>query len=1060
MVAKADSTPPVLSRDSLGRRITFLILPIILIPFLILGLGAYYRAREILKNQASAQMTSALSAQIESLHEWVLERQSTLYVETLDDQLEQSIIRLNQNENESSREATREILSKLRYANEEIIFSDLILSSVQPGGEIGDVLVSTNQDWEGSELISLSLVSTSQIETTAYFDLAEIAPDALSLITSVPIRIQDQTTADHVVIGVNTGLSIGTLMDEMQVYWEQLGIYRVEIGNTFLIMLPDVLIHLPRYSTTPIIQNEIDHPVLSTEPTANGGTLEYTNADGVAVLGAYQWIPEWDMAVVVELPQNEAFAGLGELAIFTGGLILITTLLIAFLVPIVTRRSLRPLEILTRFAEQVAAGDMQQRISISRKDEIGRLAQSFNYMTDELAEFYRSLEDRVLQRTKEIRLAAEMARDVATSQDVDELMEETLQLISDRFTYYHIGIYLLDENRRNAVLRAATSEGGKRMLKRSHSLAVGRTGMVGTVTEIGELRVMQTIGDDPTYYANPDLPETRSELSLPLSVSGTVIGALDIQSRIPNAFSDADILVLQIIADQIAVAIENARLLKSQFALAEQRSKVIDLFHRLSQQTSYDALLQEIPHSIRETFGLSRVTLGLVEGESVVVRSTSSSEEASLPPIDSAPIGKGVLGRTVELKTTQEVAQEPLHDLETQDPRTSLTETILAIPLVIRDRVIGSLAFESEHRKKLTKDEIESLEIIASQVAIFIENVRLLEDMQENLEQIDSEHREQTTSAWTQLLRREFETEDPRVEYGFPEAAAQLKDPGLSTEIELRGEVIGNLNLRGIRSGEWSDDDKEILEAVADELATALEQARLLEEINRRVAQLQTAAEIARSASALMDLDDLLTGSVNLIRDRFNFYYVSIFLLDELGKYAVLKQATGAEGHELMQQRYKLEVGDESIIGLVISRGNAYVTNQTDIDPYYLPNPSLPETRSQLGIPLKIGENVLGAIDVQHNQIDAFGEDDISVLQILADQVAVAVQNVRLFEQALSRAEREKSVVEITSRIRERRDLESMLQTALREMQAALGAKVGRIRFVRDREDGDNTDRP
>jgi GAF domain-containing protein len=207
-----------------------------------------------------------------------------------------------------------------------------------------------------------------------------------------------------------------------------------------------------------------------------------------------------------------------------------------------------------------------------------------------------------------------------------------------------------------------------------------------------------------------------------------------------------------------------------------------------------------------------------------------------------------------------------------------------------------------------------------------------------------------------------------------------------------------------------------------------------------------------------MDLDDLLSGSVNLIRDRFNFYHVSIFLLDELGKYAVLKQATGTEGHELMQQRHKLKVGDESIIGLVISRGNAYVANQTDIDPYYWPNPSLPETRSQLGIPLKIGENVLGAIDVQHNQIDAFGEDDISVLQILADQVAVAVQNVRLFELTLLRAEREKSVVEITSRIRERRDLESMLQTALREMQAALGAKVGRIRFVRDREDGNNTD--
>ncbi len=1055
MIDRSEPAPSQ-SRDSLGRRVTFLILPLILIPFLLIGLGAYYRAREVLKDQASSQMTSALSAEIESLREWVLDRQTNLYVESNENEIKDHVGRLIIDNDDESRQAARTVLDELRYKNEETFFSDIFIARVDPDGEIGDVLVSTNPDWEGIQISSLSAASTSEIETTAHLDLTGIAPDSLTFVTSVPMRALDGERADSVIVGVNSGLSIGALLDTMQVYWEQRGIYRVELGNTFLVMQPDVLIHMPRYSTTPIIQREVEHPVLDTQPTDEGGTLEYASTDGVNVLGAYQWIPEWNIAVVVELPQIQAFAGLNDLAIFTAGLILLATLLIALLVPVVTRRSLQPLATLTDFAERVAAGDLQHRVSIDRKDEIGRLGQAFNYMANELAQFYQSLEARVLQRTQEIRLAAEMARDVATSQDVDELMNETLRLISERFTYYHTGIYLLDEPKKNAILRAATSEGGKRMLNREHRLGVGRTGLVGFVTEIGEPRVMQSVGDDPHYYANPDLPETRSELTLPLTVSGSIIGALDVQSRIPNAFSDADILVLQIIADQLAVAIENAHLLKRQYALAEQRSKVIDLFNRLSQQIDYDTLLQEIPNSVREIFNLSRVTLGLVEGESVVVRSIASSEGAVLPPIDSAPIGEGVLGLSVELKTTQEVAKEPLHELETQDPRQSSTETILAIPLVIRDQVIGSIAFESQPREKITKDEIEALEIIASQVAIFIENARLLEEMQKNLDQADSLHREQTTSAWTQLLKREFESDEPRVEYGFPEVAAQLDDPGLTANIKLRGEVIGNLDLRGIRSGDWSEEDKEILEAVADELATALEQARLLEEINRRVTQLQTAAEIARSASALMDLDDLLSGSVNLIQDRFDFYYVSIFLLDDLGEFAILKQGTGAEGIELLRQNHKLEVGSKSIIGLVTSRGNAYVANQTDIDPFYWPNPVLPETRSQLGIPLKIGENVLGAIDVQHSQPDAFGEDDISVLQILADQIAVAVQNVRLFEQTLSRAEREKSVVEITSKIRESRDVESMLQTALRELQSALGAQVGRIRLVRDHEDGDN----
>jgi GAF domain-containing protein/HAMP domain-containing protein len=1001
-------------------------------------------------------MSSALSAEIDSLRDWILERQTNLYVETGENELKDSVALLLRSDNQSARENTREMLTGLRYKYDQTVFSDIFVTTINSSGELGDILVSTNIDWEGGPIAALSAISTADIETNAFFDLEGIAPDSLTFITSIPMRAQNPDSADSVVVGVNSGSSVGALLDAMQVYWEQRGIYRVELGNTFLIMSPDVLIHMPRYATTPLIQKGIDHPVVNTQPTGEGGTLEYTSTDGVDVLGAYQWLPELNIAVVVELSQDQAFSGLGELALFTGGVILLATVLIALLVPIVTRRSLQPLGMLTDFAERVAGGDLQHRVTLDRKDEIGRLAQSFNYMTNELAQFYSSLEARVLQRTKEIRLAAEMARDVATSQDVNQLMQETLRLISDRFTYYHIGIYLLDETKRNAILRAATSEGGKRMLNREHSLGVGRTGIVGFVTEIGEPRVMQSIGDDPHYYANPDLPETRSELTLPLTVSGSIIGALDIQSRIPNAFSDADILVLQIIADQLAVAIENARLLKRQYALAEQRSKVIDLLNRLSQQTDYDTLLQEIPNSVREIFNLSRVTLGLVEGENVVVRSHSSSEDELLPPIDSAPIGEGVLGLTVELKTTQEMTKEPLHDLETQDPRQSKTETILAIPLVIRDRVIGSLAFESDADSKITKDEIEALEIISAQVGIFIENARLLEDMQQNLDQMDSLHREQTTSAWAQLLRREFESDQPRVEYGFPDVAAQLTDPGLKTDIELRGEVIGNLDLRGIRSGDWSEEDREILEAVADELATALEQARLMEEINRRVAQLQTAAEIARSASALMDLDDLLSGSVTLIQDRFNFYHVSIFLLDDLAEFAILRQASGYEGIELMQQGHKLEVGSKSIIGLVTSRGNAYVANQTDIDPYYWPNPILTETQSQLGIPLKIGENVLGAIDVQHDQPDAFGEDDISVLQILADQVAVAVQNVRLFEQTLSRAEREKSVVEITSRIRERRDVESMLQTALRELQDALGARAGRIRMVRDHENSDN----
>lgn len=749
--------------------------------------------------------------------------------------------------------------------------------------------------------------------------------------------------------------------------------------------------------------------------------------------------------------------GIAELDNLVIGLVAITTLLIIILVPVISRRFLRPLESLITFSERLASGDLNYRNSINRNDEIGRLAHSLNHMADELAQFYKSLEARVLQRTKEVRLAAEMAHDAAVSRDVDQLFNEVLGLISDKFTYYHTGIFLLDDDRQNALLKAASSEGGKRMLKRGHSLPVGKTGLVGYATDTGEIRLMKQIGEDLAYYANPDLPDTQSEIVLPLSVSGSIIGALDVQSRQVNAFSEADVLILQIIADQLAVAIENTRLLKRQVALAEQRSKVINLFNQLSQQTSYDKLLEDIPRRIREAFELSRVTLGLVEGENVVVRSVASVDGALVPsPVDTSPVGQGVLGKTVVLKSTQQLTHQPLHELETQDPRQSVSSTILAIPLIIRDKVIGSLAFESGSKDELNRDEIEALEIVSSQAAIALENARLFEEMQLSLEQMDSLYRQQTSRAWAHLLDQQYQDGEAKVEYGFPDSSASLEDPGIETPIELRGEVIGNMGLRGIRTGEWSQEDREILEAVADELANALEQTRLLEEINRRAAQLQTAAEIARSASSLMDLDSLLERAVSLVKERFNFSHVSIYLISDTGSEVILYAATGTQGAQLKAEHHKILTDSTSVVTTVMQSGDHYVANDTELDPVYVLNPLLPDTRSELGVPLKIGASVIGVFDVHHDQPNAFNDDNISVLRILADQVAIAVQNVRLFEQTYLRAEREKSVINITSRIRETRDVDSMLQTALSELQSVLKAQRGRIRLTNGSKSQEN----
>jgi len=233
--------------------------------------------------------------------------------------------------------------------------------------------------------------------------------------------------------------------------------------------------------------------------------------------------------------------------------------------------------LLSDSAGQLAAGRLETRAPEQGLEEFRFLARTFNNMAAELQQLYTGLERLVAQRTADLarrtaqlEAAATVAREAAEIRDLDTLLNETVRLISDRFGFYHAGIFLLDERGEYAVLQAASSEGGRRMLARGHRLAVGKVGIVGTVAGTGKPRIALDVGADAVFFDNPDLPLTRSEMALPLRVGERVIGVLDVQSVEPAAFTEEDVAVLQTLADQIALAVENARLLEeSRRALEE-----------------------------------------------------------------------------------------------------------------------------------------------------------------------------------------------------------------------------------------------------------------------------------------------------------------------------------------------------------------------------------------------------------------------------------------------------------------------------------------------------------
>lgn len=187
------------------------------------------------------------------------------------------------------------------------------------------------------------------------------------------------------------------------------------------------------------------------------------------------------------------------------------------------------------------------------------------------------------------------------------------------------------------------------------------------------------------------------------------------------------------------------------------------------------------------------------------------------------------------------------------------------------------------------------------------------------------------------------------------------------------------------------------------------------ETAQRRAQQLLTAAEIARDVSGSLRPDELLSRLVNLVKDRFGFYHASIFLLNNAGDYAVLRESTGEAGRLLMQAGHQLAVGSKSIVGQVTETGTPFISNNVSADPTHLPNPLLPETQAEMAIPLKVAGRILGALDVQHTHINAFSEDDVSILQTLADQLSTAIVNSELFAEAQKSLTQHRALHQITT---------------------------------------------
>lgn len=352
-----------------------------------------------------------------------------------------------------------------------------------------------------------------------------------------------------------------------------------------------------------------------------------------------------------------------------------------------------PLQKLTAVAKEVASGNLYARAEVNTGDEIGILGNTLNRMSSTAQDLVTNLESIVAERTlmiekrvSQIQAVAEVGKAIAAQRDLDELLNRATHLISNRFGFYHVGIFLLDPQNEYAILRAANSSGGKVMLERGHKLKIGVEGIVGTVAGSDQARFALDVGEDAIYFDNTDLPQTRSEIALPIIAGGEVLGVLDVQSVDANAFTEDDIPTLQILADQLATAIQNARLLRdTQEALFTARKATGEI-----SQKGWQSLLENI-----DTSGY----VGLNHGEVV-----PASEDMDAITKRSLMTGNYVV---------------------------SEDQQSISLPIIIRGQTIGMLRLtKPSYADPWNPEEIADVESLSDQISNALESARLFNDAQ------------------------------------------------------------------------------------------------------------------------------------------------------------------------------------------------------------------------------------------------------------------------------------------------------------------------------------------
>ena len=538
----------------------------------------------------------------------------------------------------------------------------------------------------------------------------------------------------------------------------------------------------------------------------------------------------------------------------------------------------------------------------------------------------------------------------------------------------------------------------------------------------------------------------KSAALIPVMEGGILSHVIALGSREKNHISAPQIQPMLPVAESIASTLEKLKL-ESEL---QKRERALSTLDALGKETSSEPDLNNFALRLHDLLNKA------MSGSIGMTLATLRSEDGMLDVLyysDPDLVTIGPYLPSNDLLSQIITSGEPLQvdEVSTLGLRTvnagslSLTtQSFLGVPLKVGDQVIGVLALlDHQNPRRFREADLHLLTTIAPQIAGNLQNAKLLSGQIKALEAYDQEHflfnslLDHTPDRIEFMNRNGVITRNSQASLNFlseinpnivsdssatdsavsSAADLALMESGESVlgEIEKHTHADGNETWELVSKTPLRDSDGNITGLLI--IGRDITDLKIVQQLaEHRANQLLTASEIARdTSSGSQDIDELLKRMVQLVRERFGFYHASIFLLDPLGQFAVLKESTGEAGEVMKQRGHKLAVGSQSIIGQTTLSGQPVIVNDVSREANYFPNPLLPETRSELGIPLINTGQVIGALDVQSVNLNAFSDDDVRILQVMGDQLAVAIQNAELFTRTESSLNRHRLLHQITA---------------------------------------------